>query len=679
MYYVFTNNQAFSAIPAWQGASESLNLLTSPAPPCYTEEMQYPHVFSPGRIGPLTAKNRIKYAATETNFNTQDGFVTDKEIAYLAAQAKGGAGIVTTQGAYPDLLGEGKGFRGTMSIAHDRFIPGLAKLARAIKDNGALSCLQILHCGREGGVDLDYCLMPSVVPQRLSYFKPPREITAAGIRQAVKDHAEAARRACDAGYDMIELSGIVGYLISTFISRYTNKRQDEYGGETLRERCRLMVEILGAVKAEAGKVPVGIRLCGAEILEDRGGNPLEESIESFAIAEEAGADFVSVTVGWHESSISVITRDVPMGHWLWVAERVKKAVSVPVMMAFRLFLPHIPEKAIAGGSIDFWEACRPMIADPELPLKAAEGREDEIVPCIACNLCFSRLYYHQPIMCTVRPTLGHEGEEAWGYYGFAPVKRKKRVGIVGGGPAGLQCAAAAAKKGHEVFLWEKGPSLGGSTLLAAKVDEGDDELLRPVRYLEGECRKAGVTIELNRECSAEMLAACGLDALVIATGAGFVRPMPGPCLDPEEIIAKGKRPGKSVLILGGDGAGLATAVYLLRTGDYDITIAEASGKLGRDVSPFYLWRYLKLFRERGVVILTRARVSPGPGKGVTIATPKGDKAIEADIVTALRQTPEDLKSRYERCAPEVYLLGDAKRPRRLHNAIHDGYRLGMQL
>ncbi len=643
--------------------------------------MDYPHVFSPGRIGPLTAKNRIKYAATETNFNTRDGFVTDKEIAYLAAQAKGGAGIVTTQGAYPDLLGEGKGFRGTMSIAHDRFIPGLARLASAIKDNGALSCVQILHCGREGGVDLDYCLMPSVVPQRLSYFKPPREMTAAEIAQAVRDHAAAARRAVEAGFDMIELSGIVGYLISTFISRYTNKRQDAYGGETVRERCRLMVEVLGAVKAEAGdRAPVGIRLCGAEILEDRGGNTLEESIESFAIAEEAGADFVSVTVGWHESSISVITRDVPMGHWLWVGERVKKAVNVPVMMAFRLFLPQIPEKAIAAGSIDFWEACRPMIADPELPLKAAEGREGEIVPCIACNLCFSRLYYHQPIMCTVRPSLGHEGEESWGYYGFAPAKGKKRVGIVGGGPAGLQCAAVAAKKGHDVVLWEKEAALGGSVLLAARIDEGDDELLRPVRYLEGQCRKAGVAIELGQECSAEMLAACGLDALVIASGARFGPLAYGPSLDPEQIIAKGKRPGRLVLIVGGDGVGLATAVYLLRTGDYAVTIVEGSGRLGRDVSPFYLWRYLKLFRERGVVTLTRAQVSAGQGKGVTVTTPKGAKTIEADdIVTALRQTPDDLLSAYAQCAGKVYVLGDAKRPRRLHNAIHDGYRLGLEI
>ncbi|MGD0230633.1 MAG: FAD-dependent oxidoreductase [Syntrophorhabdales bacterium] len=643
--------------------------------------MNYPHVFSPGRIGSLTAKNRIKYAATETNFNTQDGFVTDREIAYLEAQARGGAGIVTTQGAYPDPLGEGKGFRGTMSIAEDRFIPGLARLAEAIKRNGALAALQILHCGREGGVDLDYCLMPSVVPQRLSYFKPPREITPVEIRQAVRDHAAAARRAVEAGYDMIELSGIVGYLISTFISRYTNKRQDEYGGETVRERCRLMVEILGAIKAEIGdRVPVGIRLCGAEILDDRGGNTLEESIESFRIAEEAGADFVSVTVGWHESSVSVITRDVPMGHWLWVAERVKKAVNIPVMMAFRLFLPEIPEKAIGDGVIDFWESCRAMIADPDLPGKVAEGRVGEIVPCIACNLCFSRLYYHQPIMCSVRPSLGHEKDPSWGFGGFAKAPGRKRIGVIGGGPAGLQYAAVAGMRGHDVTLWEKRSSLGGSILLASRVDDGADELLRPIRYLEGECRKAGVRIDLGQECTPEMLRDRRLDVAVIASGARFkVLPAAG-CLDPEEIIGRAKEPGKAVLIVGGDGVGLAVAVYLLNHGDYDLTIVEESGRLGRDVSPFYLWRFLKLFRERGVTFLTRAVPTIGPGKTVRISSPKGEKVIDVDdIVVAIREAPEDPGGTLAGCAPEVYFLGDAKRPRRLHNAIHDGYRWGMQI
>jgi 2,4-dienoyl-CoA reductase (NADPH2) len=643
--------------------------------------MTYPHVFSPGRIGSLVAKNRVKYAATESNFNTRDGFVTEKEIAYMEAQARGGAGIVTTQGAYPDAAGAGKGFRGTMSISHDRFVPGLARIADAIKKNGALSCLQILHCGREGGVDLDYCLMPSMVPQRLSYFKPPREITPAEIKQAVLDHAAAARRALDAGFDMIELSGIVGYLISTFISRYTNKRQDEYGGATIGERCRLMTEILGAIKAEIGDaVPVGIRLCGAELLDDRGGNTLEESIESFRIAEKAGAGYVSVTVGWHESSLSVITRDVPMGHWLWVADAVKKAVNVPVMMAFRQFLPDVPEKAIADGAIDFWEACRPMIADPELPRKAAEGRIGDIVPCIACNLCFSRLYYHQPIMCTVRPSLGREREEGWGYYGFSPAGQKKRIGVVGGGPAGLQFAAVAASKGHDVFLWEEKDRLGGSLCLASLVDVGDDELLRPVRYLENECAKAGVAIETGVRVNPEDLSGRGFDMVVLAAGAAFGQMEGVEALFPGDIMERGVMPGKRVLVIGGDGVGLALAVFLLRKGEHEITIVEESGKIGRDVSPFYLWRYQKLFREKGVSLITRGRLSSRSAGSVSITSPKGDRGIEFDdAVMTIRADREVLKASFAGAAPEVLLLGDARRPRRLHNAIHEAYRMGMGL
>jgi 2,4-dienoyl-CoA reductase (NADPH2) len=643
--------------------------------------MAYPHIFSPGRIGSLTTKNRIKYAATESNFNARDGFVTDREIAYMEAQALGGAAIVTTQGAYPDAAGVGKGFRGTMSISHDRYIPGLAKLAEAIKKNGALAALQILHCGREGGVDLDYCLMPSVVPQRLSYFKPPREMTLSEIKQSVREHAAAARRALDAGFDMIELSGIVGYLISTFISRYTNKRLDEYGGQTVGERCRLMREILGAVKAEtSGAIPVGIRLCGAEILDDRGGNTLDESIESFRIAEEAGADYVSVTVGWHESSVSVITRDVPMGHWLWVADRVKKAVNIPVMMAFRQFLPDIPEKAIADGVLDFWESCRPMIADPELPVKAAEGRIDEIVPCIACNLCFSRLYYHQPIMCTVRPSLGRENERAWGYYGFAPSGDRKRIGVVGGGPAGLQFAAVAARKGHDVTLWEESGFLGGSLRLASCVDKGEEELLRPVTYLEGECRKAGVRIELGAPATADSLTRSRLDTLVLAVGAAYAAFPGGDRLTPPDIIGKGKKPGRRVLILGGDGVGLACAVYLLGRGEHEITIVEGSGRLGTDMSPFYLWRYLKLFRERGVVSMTRAALTGLADGKAAVASAKGDRIVEVDdVVVTLREDREDLKKSFQGLASEVFLIGDARRPRRLHNAIHEAYRIGMSI
>ncbi|MBA4416393.1 MAG: NADH oxidase [Syntrophus sp. (in: bacteria)] len=641
---------------------------------------KYPHIFSPGRIGIVTAKNRVKYAATETNFPYCDGFVSDREVAYMEAQARGGAGIITTQGAYPDPGGEGKGFMGMMAIWDDAFVPGLARIAEVIKRHDALSCLQILHCGREGGVELDYALMASAVPQKLSYFKKPREITAQEIKESVRDHIKAARRALDAGFDMIEISGIVGYLISTFISRYSNKRQDEYGGD-IRARCRLMKEILLGIKAEVGHTfPVGIRLCGLELLDDRGGNVFEESVESFRIAEESGADYVSVTIGWHESSQSVITRDVPMGHWLYVAEAVKKQVNIPVMMAFRQFTPDIPEKALSQGMIDFWEVCRPMIADPELPIKAIEGRETEIIPCIACNLCFSRLYYHQPIMCSVRPTLGREADPDWGYYGFTPVKEPKKVVIVGGGPAGLQCASVAAKRGHRVTLLEKADRLGGSVHMASRVDEGAHELLRPIAMLEGECRRYNVDIRAGVEATPAIIKEKGADVVVIAIGArtkGREALAGRHLLTPEEVMKKGVNLSRRIVIVGGNGVGLGVAVYLLRKGAYDLTIIEEGNRLGRDVNPFYLWQYVRFLKERKVRIMAGSRILGMEGDKLRVFKASGETIIETDGIIMAEQ--ESAIEWGGSTGQEIYYIGDAKKPRRINNAIHDGYRMGMRI
>jgi 2,4-dienoyl-CoA reductase (NADPH2) len=440
-----------------------------------------------------------------------------------------------------------------------------------------------------------------------------------------------------------------------------------------------MVEIIQGVKARVGDMPVGIRLCGHELLDDRGGNTMEESVESFKIAEEAGADYVSVTVGWHESSQSVITRDVPMGHWLPVAEAVKKAVGIPVMMAFRQFLPQIPEKAIAGKQIDFWEMCRPMIADPELPRKVKEGREDEIIPCIACNICFSRLYYHQPVMCSVRPNLGHEGEEEWGYYGFAEAEKKKKILIVGAGPAGLQCAATASLRGHTVTVIEKNSKTGGNILLASKVDVGAVELLRPVKTLERLCRKAGVELRLNTEYTPVMLKEENADILVFATGAKIEVPFQH-ILTPHNVIGEDRQLGQRLVIIGGSGIGLGTVVFLLHHHHYQITIVEESRKIGRDVNPFYLWQYVGLMKKNKVIFLTDTKVNKIDDSLVYVSGPAGKKTIEADtIIMALSEPERKWRQTTQGITREVHFIGDAKKPRRLNNAIHDGYCLGMVL
>jgi NADPH-dependent 2,4-dienoyl-CoA reductase/sulfur reductase-like enzyme len=320
-----------------------------------------------------------------------------------------------------------------------------------------------------------------------------------------------------------------------------------------------------------------------------------------------------------------------------------------------------------------------MIADPELPQKVREDREDEIIPCIACNVCFSRLYYHQPIMCSVRPSLGHEGEEKWGYYGFSQTERKKKVFIVGAGPAGLQCAVTAALRGHTVTVVEKENKTGGNILLASKVDDGAIELLRPVKTLETLCRKAGVELHFGVEYTPAVLKEENADVLVIATGAEIEVPLQH-ILTPHNVIGENKKPGQRVIIIGGSGVGLGTAVFLLHHGNYEITIIEESKKIGRDVNPFYLWQYIGLMKKNKVLFLSQTKVANIEDKFVHVTGPLAEKTIEADsIVMAMFKPEKNLRQETKGIAKEVYFIGDAKKPRRLNNAIHDGYRLGMVL
>jgi 2,4-dienoyl-CoA reductase (NADPH2) len=647
-------------------------------------EKKYPHVFSPGRIGKLETKNRIKYASTETNFNDKEGFVTDTEVAYMEAQARGGAGIVTTQGAFTDPKGEGKGYVGMMGIWKDEYVPGLKRIADVIHKHGALACLQLMHCGRVGGVELDYCVGPSAVPQALPIFRPQREMTKEQVQAAVQEHIDGARRAVEAGYDMIEISGIVGYLVSNFVSKYTNRRTDEYGGD-IRGRCRFMTEIIRGIRRQVGpQVPIIIRLCGEERLDDRGGNTPEESLESIKLAEEAGIDCLSVTAGWQESGESVITRDIPMGHWLFIAERMKRNIKVPVSMAYRLFVPELPEKAIAEGRLDFWEMCRPMIADPFLPRKIAEDRQEDIIPCMACNICLSRLFRDQPLNCMVRPSLGHESEPEWGFYGFAKAPQRKKVAVVGGGLAGLQCAAIAAERGHDVTLYERSGRFGGQLATAAKGPYGDNEFQRMIDYLVARGKKQGVEYRLETAATPEKVGK--VDVAVVATGA---TPMPPkvPGGDSKKIVTahdllEGKvDAGQRVCILGGLGVGISVAQYLVVKGGHEVTLLSEEKKIGRDVNPSYIWRYKLKLKKGKVKLFEAAKVKEITPEGVKVALPDGtEQTVAADtIVTSLLAPVNDLVEPLKQVAKEVVVIGDALQPRRGNNAIADGYKAGMKI
>jgi len=646
-------------------------------------EKKYPHIFSPGKIGKMETKNRIKYASTQTNFNTRNGFVTDQEVAYLEAQARGGAGMVTTQGAYPDPTKEGRGYMGMMAIWDDKFIPGLRRIAKAIQKYDAKAVCQIIHCGRGGGLEMDHCVGPSAVPQKLALWRPPREMTKEEIQLSIQQHIDAARRAAEAGFDAVEMSSIVGYLIATFLSPYTNKRTDEYGG-SLENRTRFLTEILKGIRKELGPdYPIIVRLCGEELMDEWGGNTPEECLEIIKIAEQAGMDFLSLTVGWQESPVSVITRDIPMGHWLYVAERVKKNIKVPMCMAYRLFYPDMAERAIAEGKLDFWEMCRPMIADPELPNKIAEDRQEDIIPCISCNACLIRLYREQPITCAVRPSVGHEGDPDWQ---IKTVEKKKKVMVIGGGPSGMQCAVVAARRGHDVTLYERRDQLGGQIPIAAHGPYGDDELQRVANYLSTQCKKSGVKVELKKDVTPSLVKEVSPDVIVVATGAEAVPP-PVPGSDRDNVVSvhdvmEGKvEPGKRVVILGGRGVGIAVALFLIVKGGREICLVEEGRKLGRDVNSSYIWRYMKKLKEGKVNIFINAKVKEiTDGSVILIDAKKKEVEIPADTVIAANlKSRNEMVDELKSICDELYVIGDALVPRRILNATRDGYRLGLRI
>ena len=650
----------------------------------YPGAKSYPHLFKPIQLGNLIVPNRIVYAATEDNLNTHDGFVTDADVAYIRNRANGVVGgMCFMQGVYMDPARKGQGYVGQAAAWDDKFIPGLKRLADAIHAEKAVAGYQLMDCGRVGAVEVPAGHGPSPVPQRLRIFKPMHEMTKEEIKEMVQQHLDAARRGIEAGFDVVEISGIVGYLISNFISSYTNRRTDEYGGD-IRGRMRAVVEIIQGLKKTCGPdIPIGIRLCAEELLDDVRGNTKEESMETYKMAEEAGVDYFSVTAGWQESIVPVISRDVPMGSWIHLAKRVKEHVKVPVQMAYRLFLPDLPNEAIGKGELDFWEMCRPMIADPFMPKKVLEGKEEEIRHCVACNLCLARLFRDAPMTCYINPLCAHEHDPK--YTNPPEPEEKKNVMIVGAGPAGLECAYAAAQRGHEVHVYDKRSEIGGTLLEAAKAPYGDDELLTCVRYQKVQCEKAGVTFHLGTEVTEDLIIDALPDSVVLATGPVYSKGK-APGLDGENVVnvldvLRGEaKIGDNVVVWGNRKPGIGVALLLAKQGK-KVTIVGKEKSAGFDINPSFKWRYMIYLRQNGVKAYNDCDIEEVKGGEIIVKTYDGYRfPVKCDtIVVTEREPNESLKSAVQGEGIELFVIGDALVPRNLSSAVHDGFHIGIRI
>jgi 2,4-dienoyl-CoA reductase (NADPH2) len=650
----------------------------------YPGAQKYPHLFKPVDVGALTIPNRIVYAATEDNLNTHDGFVTDADVAYIRNRAKGVVGgICFMQGVYMDEPRLGQGYVGQAACWDDKFVPGLKQLADAIHEEKAVAGFQLMDCGRVGAVEVDYGHGPSTVPQRLRIFRPMYEMSKAEIEQMVQQHIDSARRGLEAGFDIIEISGIVGYLISNFVSSYTNRRTDEYGGD-IRGRMKVVVDIIKGLREVCGPdVPIGIRLCAEELLDDVRGNTKEESMESYKISEEAGVDYISATAGWQESIVPVISRDVPQGSWLYLAKRAKEHVKVPIMMAYRLFDPKLPNDAIGNGDLDVWQMCRPMIADPSMPKKVLEGREDDIRWCVACNLCLARLFRDAPMTCYINPLCAHEHDPR--YTDPPKAEEEKNVMIVGAGPAGLECAYVAAQRGHEVHVYDKRDTIGGTLNEASKAPYGDDELWTCIDYQKKQCEDAGVQFHLGTEVTEELISEELPDSVVLATGPVY------PTLEvPETVKPKlvnvldalrgDAQLGDNVIVWGNRKPGIGVALQLAKQGK-KVTIVGKEKSAGFDINPSFKWRYLIYLRQNKVKAYNDCDIEQVGEGELVVKTYDGYRfPLKFDtIVLTEREANESLKSAVQGEGIELFVIGDALVPRNLSSAVHDGYRIGTRI
>ncbi|MEW6425057.1 MAG: FAD-dependent oxidoreductase [Bacillota bacterium] len=650
-------------------------------------------VFEPIKIGNLEIKNRIEFSPMDTCLATPEGWVTRELIAFYKARARGGAGIITV-GDSPIDYDYAKNHNGLINLGDDRVIPGLSELAEAVQRYGAKISIELNHGGRMVPPEVlrgKRPVAPSPIPP--AGGEAPGETKRARIQEmdqdmiaeVVEKYADAAYRCLRAGFEMVMLHGAHGHLLAQFLSPYSNKRTDHYGG-SLENRARFPLEVLAAVrKRVGGRLAIEYRISATELVP--GGLTVEETIEFLKMIEDK-IDLVNVSVGTM-SDPAVVPHVIqpayfPHAYNVHYAEKIKKALRIPVVTVGSITDLEMADRIIADGKADLVAMARALIADPDLPNKTRFGRLEEVRPCVRCDYCGGqRSVLSLPVRCAVNPVTGRELE----FGSIRPAEKKKKVVIVGGGPAGMEAAIVASSRGHQVTLYEKEGKLGGALTMAAAPPFKAD-MKRFLEWLRQATRRHPVEIKLSTEATPEAVKAEQPDVLILAAGATPILPdVPG--VNRSSVVWAGDihldrvEAGEKVVVAGAGMTGCEAALHLAQQGK-KVTLVDMVGpaEIARDMTDTNRTGLMQLLHKHDVEFRLEVKLEEVTERGVVVIDRQWERhEIPADTVVlslGFRSRSEVVEA-FRGLAPEVYVIGDCQKPRNLRAAIHDAFNVAVEI
>jgi 2,4-dienoyl-CoA reductase (NADPH2) len=573
----------------------------------------FPKLFSPLDLGFTTLKNRVIMGSMHTGLEEEkDGY--ERMARFYAERAKGGVGLIVTGGVAPNMAGWVSPF--STKLTNSRTAKKHRAITEAVHNEGGKICMQILHTGRYGHHPL--CVAPSRIQAPINRFKP-RALSGRGVKRTISNYVRCASLALEAGYDGVEVMGSEGYLINQFIAKRTNNRTDEWGG-SFENRIKFALEIVRQIRQELGENFIIIYRLSMLDLVDEGSN-WEEVVQLAKKIEEAGATIINTGIGWHEARIPTIATMVPRAGFAWVTKRLMGEVSIPLVTTNRINMPEIAEKVLQDGCADMISMARPFLADPNFMNKAAEDNSQLINTCIACNqACLDHVFERKIASCLVNPKACHETQ--W----TPPTKaKKKKVAVIGAGPAGLTAATIAAELGHDVTLFEERGQIGGQFDMARKIP-GKEEFNETMRYYQKRIEQTGVKLLLNERAKPASLKELGFEEIILATGV-LPRKIKLPGIDSPKVVAYDEllrgnvKAGNKVAVIGAGGIGFDVAEFLTSSAHEEMDhVEQFMDEWGVDQELKErggLKKPEKITPTREVYLLQRKTTKPGAGLGKT--------------------------------------------------------------